>query len=186
MPRSAKIVQLRTKTAQNRAQEPPTRHPKTQKYSKNDLGLFVFYTSTIFAKITRKMPKKIRTWSQKLVKLEIWSHLGSNLAPSWANLAHFFVSRSWPSTAKTASKRFCIPRSPPRAPRHSIFQVSGSISYDCLVHFWSLFLQVRFFISKLFRAFLKQFPSGSLARRAPMEGDGGTHRRWNIWSRMLP
>ena len=94
-PRLAKMVQLRTKIAQNRAQEPPTRHPKTQKYTKNALVLFVF-TLPHFLQTSPPRCRKRPELGPKSSSSWLSEALGPTWQQNWANLTHFFVSRGWP------------------------------------------------------------------------------------------
>ena len=95
-PRSPKRARLVVKIAQNTPQEPPTRPPKTPKYSKNVVLSFDFRLSPFFnrslprlpkmLKIAPQMPSRWPSWHQLGAS---WRHLGPNLAPSWAIWATF-------------------------------------------------------------------------------------------------
>ena len=106
-----------------------------------------------------------------------WRHLGSNLAPTLANLAPFWASRGRPKSAKTAISRFFVPRWPPRAPRPlrtSIFVKFGGPFLIFFYDFSKDSFTTSVFNLKAFGRFLRDFSLELFSRRSRREGGGGT------------
>ena len=137
------MVQLRTKIAQNRAQEPPTRHPKTQKYIKNALELFVCTLPQFLQTSPPRCRKRSELDPKSSSNIPSLTNLGAILGPiwqpNWANLAHFFVSRGWPRRPLSDFASRCRPQGPPDTRcfrfRASFFTIVWFISEVCFCKF---------------------------------------------------
>ena len=88
-PRSPKRAQLVPKIAQNTPQEPPTRPPKTPKYSKIVVLSFDFRLSAFSQISLPRPPKMLKIPPQMVSSWPSWPHLGAILAPTCPHLGPF-------------------------------------------------------------------------------------------------
>ena len=148
---------------------------------KNALVLFVFtlphFLQTSPPRCRKRPelgPKSSSSWLSEASLHPSCRHLGSNLAAKLGQLGTFFVSRGWP---RRPLSDFASQGRPQGLPDTRFFR------------FRAPFLTIVWFISEvcfckfafLFRSFSEHSLNDLLldrsARMAPMEGDGGTHRR---------